>query len=192
MASKSFEEALAASEKRCTRGEDIGGQGGPWDELVCWYWGLWNEIESNVFQESPGLPAEQGTSPSSNQSTENVVPVTQKNDELDVLGSGSEAFSEDAILSLVASVHNTLDSFSQDDLFGLPPKAFRDELVVLFFKHVHPLCPVFDEVEFHTAYFRKGTDLAFLQSISLVEFQALIFAGSLVILLLSLPQHNSS
>jgi hypothetical protein len=66
-------------------------------------------------------------------------------------------------------------------MFGLPPKAFRDELVTLFFKHVHPLCPVFDEVEFHAAYYRKGADLAFLQSISLVEFQALLFAGSLVL-----------
>ena len=86
---------------------------------------------------------------------------------------------EDLIMSFGAGISD-LDPFSQDDIFGLPPKALRDELVTLFFKHVHPLCPVFDEVEFHAAYYRKGADLAFLQNISLVEFQALIFAGALV------------
>jgi hypothetical protein len=180
MASKSFEEALAASEAGCTFGEDIGGHGGPWDELVCWYWGMWNEMETGLLHESPAPPSEENISPSSDQSAENDTSVAQHNDEVDVMRGGSVELTDDLIMSFGAGICD-LDAFSQDDMFGLPPKAFRDELVTLFFKHVHPLCPVFDEVEFHAAYYRKGADLAFLQSISLVEFQALLFAGSLVL-----------
>ena len=180
MASKSFEEALAASEERRTDGQDIGDQGGPWDELVCWYWGLWNEMESGVLQESPVPPSEENISPSSSdQNLDNVVPATQGDVELDVLRGVSVGLTEDLIMSFGAGIGD-LDAFSQEDIFGLPPKAFRDELVTLFFKHVHPLCPVFDEVEFHAAYYQKGADLAFLRNITLVEFQALLFAGSLV------------
>lgn len=180
MASKSFEEALAASEQHCTLGQDIGGQGGPWDELVCWYWGLWNEMDTGVFQEGPEPMSEPEISPSSSdQSVENIVSNSQGHVQLDLFRGGSVELTEDLIMGFSSSL-TEMGTFSQDDLFGLPPKSFRDELVSLFFKHVHPLCPVFDEVEFHTAYYGKGADLAFLQNISLVEFQAMIFAGSLV------------
>lgn len=185
MASKSFEEALAASEAGCTFGEDIGGYGGPWDELACWYWGIWNEMETGVFQESAVPSAEENISPNSDQSADNVTSAAQSNVEVDVMRGGSGELMDDLIRSFGAGICD-LDAFSPNNMFGLPPKSFRDELVTLFFKHVHPLCPVFDEVEFHAAYYRKGADLAFLQSISLVEFQALLFAGSLVLLLLQL------
>jgi hypothetical protein len=182
MPSKSFAEALAASQsqERCARGQDIGGEGGPWDELVGWYWGMWNEIESGTFQESPTPVPEQNTSPRSDPSTEDVVSAAPAKAELDLQRGVSVELTE--VMSVAAGVGD-MDAFSQDDIFGLPPKPFRDEVVTLFFKHVHPLCPVFDEVAFHAAYYRKGADLAFLQSISLVEFQAMIFAGSLVMLL---------
>lgn len=182
MASKSFEEALVASETRCTYGQDIGGEGGPWDELASGYWGLWHEMENCVFQESSIPSPGEDTTPNSDQSAENVYPIVQNpqdKTDLDILKGVSVELTEDLIMSLGNGIGD-LPVFSQEDLLGLPPKAFRDELVTLFFKHVHPLCPVFDEVEFHAAYYRKGADLAFLQSSSLVEFQALLFAGSLV------------
>jgi len=84
MPSKSFEEALAASQsrERCARGQDIGGEGGPWDELVGWYWGMWNEIESGTFQESPRPVPEQNISPRSDPTTEDVVSAAPANAEL--------------------------------------------------------------------------------------------------------------
>lgn len=64
----------------------------------------------------------------------------------------------------------------------LPEKAFRDQLVHLYFVHVHTLCPVFDEHEFCEAYGASEDGLFVLhrQVITLLEFQAILFAGSLV------------
>ena len=64
----------------------------------------------------------------------------------------------------------------------LPEKPFRDQLVHLYFVHVHPLCPVFDEHEFCEAFDASEDGLSVLQRqvITLLEFQAILFAGSLV------------
>ncbi|RFU35027.1 hypothetical protein B7463_g1274, partial [Scytalidium lignicola] len=56
----------------------------------------------------------------------------------------------------------------EDQLSGpldnrIPPKSLRDELVLLYFKHVHPLCPIFDEVGFHTCYYCSDEDDSFLE-----------------------------
>ena len=62
----------------------------------------------------------------------------------------------------------------------IPPNPLRDELVGLYFRHVHPLCPIFEEAEFYEKYYLEGDDLAFLQCVSLLEFQSMMFAASLV------------
>jgi hypothetical protein len=62
----------------------------------------------------------------------------------------------------------------------IPSKPLRDTLVCLYFKHVHPLCPIFDEVDFYASYYQDDDDMAFLKAISILEFQAMMFAASLV------------
>ncbi|RFU32975.1 hypothetical protein B7463_g3359, partial [Scytalidium lignicola] len=61
----------------------------------------------------------------------------------------------------------------------IPPKPLRDDLVVLFFKYVHPVCPIFDEVQLHDCYYCNGDDASFLKIVSPLEFQAMMFAASL-------------
>jgi len=68
----------------------------------------------------------------------------------------------------------------EDRALNIPEKAFRDQLVLIYFNHVHPLCPIFDEHEFYTAYCNSEDGLSSLQCITLLEFQAMLFAGSLV------------
>ena len=64
----------------------------------------------------------------------------------------------------------------------LPEKPFRDQLIHLYFVHVHPLCPVFDEHEFCEVYDASEDGLSVLNQnvITLLELQAMLFAGALV------------
>lgn len=63
----------------------------------------------------------------------------------------------------------------------LPEKPFRDQLVHLYFVHVHPITPVIDEHEFCKAYDTSEDGLSVLQhAVTLLEFQAMLFAGALV------------
>lgn len=63
----------------------------------------------------------------------------------------------------------------------LPEKPFRDQLVHLYFVHVHPITPVIDEHEFCQAYNASKDGLSVLQhAVTLLEFQAMLFAGALV------------
>jgi hypothetical protein len=174
MASKSFAEALESSSERCRRGQDVGGDGGPWDELACYYWGLWNELEAGILPETKDLSTEPTISPNADQSIDNIV--SEIRDQVQIHASqGTPDTDEQLILGPGSGLRDL-----GDELFDIPLKHFRDELVCLYFKHIHPLCPVFDEVEFHTAYYAKGGELSFLQSLTPVEFQALLFAGALV------------
>lgn len=118
VASESLSEALLSIPDRSLEHISIADAGGPWDDLACWYWDFYNEIERDISRRIP------------------------------------------------------------DD--NIPPKPLRDELVYLYFKHVHPLCPIFDEFEFHAKYYLGGEELSFLQCISLLEFQAMMFCASLV------------
>jgi hypothetical protein len=135
----SLNEALILSAPKATRGRRI--DAGPWDELACWYWNLYDEIDDNLYK-----------------------PVL-----------------DDRATKSCAREYSIAErSSGQNKLPEIPPKPFRDELVCLYFKHIHPLCPIFDEVEFHSIYYEDEDDLAFLQCISLLEFQAMMFAASLV------------
>lgn len=185
MASKSFEEALAAAE-RFVEGEDVR-QRGPWDELASWYWGLWEELSDGFVPGSQG-----GSGPQFNTMNNADHNIDQGSDRSSFASGDSVSQNmtygsaqEQLILDTWPGTAD-MESLSQDNPFDIPSKPFRDELVMLFFKHVHPLCPVFDEVEFHDAYYRRG-DMAFLNSITMAEFQAMIFAGAMVI---SLHEQN--
>lgn len=174
MASKSFEEALAAAE-RFAGGENAGKRG-PWDELASWYWGLWDELGSTI---SPDGQDGHGMQQYTMYNTEkNIDSGSSATTESMSQGMGYGSGQEQPIMDIWPGIDET-EGLNQDNPFGLPPKFFRDELVILYFKHVHPLCPVFDEVEFHNAYYRRS-DMAFLKSITLVEFQAMLFAGAMV------------
>lgn len=178
MASKSFEEALAAAE-RFAEGEDVG-QRGPWDELASWYWGLWDELGSGFVPGSQGGNGLQFNT--MNSAAHNIGQGSDRSSSI-VRDSVSQDMAygsaqEQLILDTWPGT-DEMEGLSQDSPFDLPSKSFRDELVILFFKHVHPLCPVFDEVDFHDAYYRVG-DMSFLKSITMAEFQAMIFAGAMV------------
>ncbi|KFY24481.1 hypothetical protein V493_05210 [Pseudogymnoascus sp. VKM F-4281 (FW-2241)] len=166
MASKSLEEALAAAE-RFAEGEDAGKRG-PWDELASWYWGLWDELSSGIVQEGQ-TAAESQPNMMYNAKQRPRGSVSQ--------GMAYDSGQEQLIVDILPGISEA-ENLSQENSFDLPPKSFRDELIILYFKHVQPLCPVFDEVEFHNAYYQRG-DMAFLKSITLVEFQAMIFAGAM-------------
>jgi hypothetical protein len=92
---------------------------------------------------------------------------------------------EEPWLDLAAWHWDLWDEINHDLARGLsddrlPSKSLRDELVCLYFQHVHPVCPIFDEVEFHSTYYLNNDDMSFLQCISLLEFQAMMFVASLV------------
>ncbi|KIW32350.1 uncharacterized protein PV07_03903 [Cladophialophora immunda] len=63
------------------------------------------------------------------------------------------------------------------ELGRLLPKELRDKVVVLYFRHVHPLCPVVDEYEFAKIYreCRRERDL-FLR-FDVMLFMAMMFVG---------------
>jgi len=68
----------------------------------------------------------------------------------------------------------------EDVACTLPPKSLRDELVVVYFRHIHPLCPVVDEFEFTERYYASANEQQPIQHTDLPLFQAMLFAASLV------------
>ena len=63
---------------------------------------------------------------------------------------------------------------------ALPPRPLRDELVALYFRHIHPLCPVVDEYEFTELYYSNLNEKEPIKRADLPLFQAMMFAASLV------------
>ncbi|KIX06613.1 uncharacterized protein Z518_04589 [Rhinocladiella mackenziei CBS 650.93] len=55
------------------------------------------------------------------------------------------------------------------------PKDVRDDLVVLYFRNVHPLCPVIDEYEFASWYSNCTSDEELFGHCEIVLFQAMMF-----------------
>ncbi|KAB5578351.1 fungal-specific transcription factor [Coniochaeta sp. 2T2.1] len=60
--------------------------------------------------------------------------------------------------------------------FRVPTRAVLDEFVQQYFLHVHPLLPLFNEGDFWDVYLQQGPPGAPQQRMSLLVFQALIFA----------------
>ena len=56
-----------------------------------------------------------------------------------------------------------------------PPAPLRDELIAIYFRNVHPLCPIIDEHAFWASYSTLGE--AFFDSFPLIMFNAMIFAA---------------
>ena len=74
----------------------------------------------------------------------------------------------------------TIVYLSEKEACALPPKALRDELVVLYFRHVHPLCPIVDEFEFSRLYYDSVDDAEPIKRADLPLFQAMMFAAFMV------------
>jgi hypothetical protein len=136
-------------------------QGDPWNELASWYWDLWNDHE-NIF------------SPSHHDPNLNVSPNYNRQQSYD-------------------STESVVDghAIAEDRALHLPSKSFRDQLVLLYFNHVHPVWPIFDETEIYNAYCQSEDGLTVLRVITLLEFQALLFAGSLVSSTADPPCHSA-
>ncbi|KAI9811866.1 MAG: hypothetical protein M1827_005217 [Pycnora praestabilis] len=61
-----------------------------------------------------------------------------------------------------------------------PAKPLRDELVRLYFKDVHPFCPVVDEFDFYQTYEQYDVEgeSVFFSRFKLIVFQAMLFCSS--------------
>ncbi|KAF2093873.1 hypothetical protein NA57DRAFT_80874 [Rhizodiscina lignyota] len=57
----------------------------------------------------------------------------------------------------------------------LPEKSLRDELVAIYFRHVHPLLPVIDEYEFVRIYKSCSNEDELSQQFDIMLFQAMMF-----------------
>ena len=57
------------------------------------------------------------------------------------------------------------------------PKAIRDELVELYFRHVHPLCPMVDEYLFMDFYSRCSVAEEVFEKFHVMLFRAMMFMG---------------
>jgi hypothetical protein len=77
--------------------------------------------------------------------------------------------------------------FSDDNV----SKHLNDRLVHLFFKHVHPLCPVMDEAAFYMRYRQPElSGVTPLNHVTMVELHATKFAASLVSILSLISVHS--
>jgi hypothetical protein len=76
------------------------------------------------------------------------------------------------------------ERISVEEASLLPPKMLRDELVLLYFRHIHPLCPFIDEYKFSEIYYTAESDEELLQNVDLCLFQAMMFAAFTVSLFL--------
>jgi hypothetical protein len=75
------------------------------------------------------------------------------------------------------------ERMSVEEASVLPPKVLRDELVLLYFRHIHLLCPFIDEYKFSELYYMAETDEELLEHVDLCLFQAMMFAAFTVSLL---------
>jgi hypothetical protein len=58
-----------------------------------------------------------------------------------------------------------------------PTREVRDEIVALYFCHVHAIFPIIDEYSFRAAYYEFKKEEELLKHIDLMLLQAVIFAG---------------
>lgn len=59
----------------------------------------------------------------------------------------------------------------------LPDRELREELVLVYFCHVHPLCPFIDEYSFCEVYYMAETDEDLLAHIDIGLFQSRVFVA---------------
>ena len=67
-----------------------------------------------------------------------------------------------------------------DAAHKLPPRGLRNRLVRLYFRHVHPLCPIVDEFAFAESYSNTNDGEELGENINLLLFQSMMFAAAAV------------
>ena len=67
-----------------------------------------------------------------------------------------------------------------DAAHKLPPRGLRNRLVRLYFRHVHPLCPIVDEFAFAESYSNTNDGEELGDNINLLLFQSMMFAAAAV------------
>lgn len=63
------------------------------------------------------------------------------------------------------------------ELGRILPRALRDEVVVLYFRHVHPLCPIVDEFEFARIYRECEREEDLFSRFDVMLFLAMMFVA---------------
>jgi hypothetical protein len=81
------------------------------------------------------------------------------------------------LLSAGLAASPVSERMSVEEASVLPPKMLRDELVLLYFRHIHLLCPFIDEYKFSEIYYMSETDDELLEHVDLCLFQAMMFAA---------------
>lgn len=81
----------------------------------------------------------------------------------------------------ISNLHNVLPQdvnyLELQGCFRVPTKAILDEFVQQYFLHVHPFLPLFHEGDFWDIYCQQASGSTAGQRLSLLVFQALIFAS---------------
>ena len=80
-------------------------------------------------------------------------------------------------LSAGSAASPVSERISVEEASILPPKMLRDELVLLYFRHIHLLCPFIDEYKFSEIYYMAETEEELLEHVDLCLFQAMMFAA---------------
>lgn len=79
------------------------------------------------------------------------------------------------------NLHNCMpqdvDFMEAEGCFHLPTRAILDQIVRQYFLHVHPLLPLLNEGDFWDMYYNKRTEGEEPAKLSLLVFQAIIFAS---------------
>lgn len=78
---------------------------------------------------------------------------------------------------------NSFPKISTEELdaaYKLPPRGLRNRLVRLYFRHVHPLCPIVDEFAFAESYSNTNDGEELGDNINLLLFQSMMFAAAAV------------
>lgn len=98
------------------------------------------------------------------------------------LGASAFPFNQDIISqNRWGPQQHTINSLVDASL--APLARIRDDLVMLYFVHVHPVCPVVDEYTFTTLYRLARSDAELLTYVELPLLQAMMFTALAVSLL---------
>jgi hypothetical protein len=84
--------------------------------------------------------------------------------------------------AISARVNSLVETSTEelDAAHKLPPIGLRNRLVRLYFRHVHPLCPIVDEFAFAESYSNTNDGEELGDNINLLLFQSMMFAAAAV------------
>ena len=81
-----------------------------------------------------------------------------------------------AISNLANILPQDVNYLDMQGCLRVPTRAVLDEFVQQYFLHVHPLLPLFNEGDFWEMYCHQGFGAAPPEKMSLLVFQAMLFA----------------